>query len=456
MTGSPPATPAPATPVALAERNVVIDAARAASVVVVIVFHMALFRAVITPDGGLRASVAEPGVPGAVASWFVQVMPLFFVTGGFAHGVVLERGRARGESYARFLAQRLRRFLGPLTTFVALLGALATAAAWAGRAREAVFVSSSLTKVLWFLVAYLMVVLLAPLMDRLQGRAPVATFAGLFTAAVAVDVASFAATDPVAGLSIRHANVLFVWLFCHQLGLAYHRGWWRTWPRWAAVASVVVGVGAIVVLVGPGPYPYPAVGFGDRTVSNLLPPTVAMALLAVAQVGILALVDGRRWPVLRTPAATRAMSAANALLMTVYLWHVPAVSIAMGVWALVSRATGVSAWWLTAGFQLAVGLPLLALWVPRIARLDLRMVPGLGPRPTLPSTLVGSLVLLAGVALLWRNGLAAHPASPYAALGLVMVTIASLLVQHGCDARHAAPPRGHSGQIPTRRAEESP
>lgn len=420
-------------------RDVMIDAARALSVAVVIVFHMALFRAVITPDGSVRASVAEPGVPGAILSWFVQVMPVFFVTGGFAHGVVLARGRDRGDSYALFLAQRVRRFLGPLTSFVALLGALSTAVAWAGWPREAVFVSSSLTKVLWFLVAYLGVVILAPFMDRLQDRAAVGTLVTLFAASVVVDVASFRAPDPADGLAVRHANLVFVWLFCHQLGLAYHRGWWRTWPRWACVLTVGGAAGAIVLLVGPGPYPYPAVGFGDRTVSNLLPPTCTMGLLALAQVAVLGLVGQHPWPALRTPQATRAMAAGNALMMTVYLWHVPAVSIAMGLWALLSRVWGVEAWWLTAGFQLAVGLTLLALWVPRVARLDLRLVPALGRAPTLPSTLAGALVLLTGTALVWRNGLAIHPASPYAALGVALVAGGALVVRHGCGSRYAAP-----------------
>ncbi|GAB3713781.1 acyltransferase family protein [Mariniluteicoccus flavus] len=430
------------------ERNVVIDAARVLSVAVVVVFHMALFRAGFGPDGALRASVAEPGVPGAVLSWFVQVMPLFFVTGGYAHAVVVDRGRERGEAYAHYLAARARRFIGPLTSFVAILGLLATAVAWAGWPKPAVFVSSSLTKVLWFLTVYLFIVTVAPLMVWLQDRAGAATLAGLLAGAAVVDAASFAlaATDARAGLDLRHLNLVFVWLFCHQLEVVYHRGWWRTWSPVTCMLTTIAAIGAIVVLVGPGDYPYPAVGFGDRTVSNLLPPTAAMALLCLAQVGVLALVDRRRWPGLRTPRATRVLATLNALLMTIYLWHVPAVSIGMGVWLLVVRALPqLDSWWLSAVVQLAIGLPLLALWVPRVARIELRLIPPLGPRPSLADGLGAVALLLVGTGLVWRNGLAVHAASPYAALGVAVITIGSLLLRRACDAGRAGPQGADSG-----------
>ncbi|GAB3624889.1 hypothetical protein GCM10027418_29740 [Mariniluteicoccus endophyticus] len=234
-------------------------------------------------------------------------------------------GPARGESYATYLANRVRRFVGPLSTFVGIIGLVATAVAWLGLPNQAVFMSSSLTKVLWFLFVYLFVVTVAPLMVTLQDRAGAVTLVVLLASAFAVDAWSFTywPHDPVSAIDVRHLNIICVWLFCHQLGIAYHRGWWQHWPRWVALASVVVGVGGIWALVGPGPYPYPAVGFGDRIVSNLLPPTAAMALLCLAQTGLLAMVDRHDLPVLEGPRTQKVVKTLNLLLMTIYLWHVP-------------------------------------------------------------------------------------------------------------------------------------
>ncbi|WP_460744582.1 hypothetical protein [Mariniluteicoccus endophyticus] len=89
MTAERPTTPPAAT------RNVLVDTVRVLSVAVVVLFHMGLFRLGLGADGAVRATVAEPGVAGAVLSWFVQIMPLFFVAGGYAHAVVVDRSRAR-------------------------------------------------------------------------------------------------------------------------------------------------------------------------------------------------------------------------------------------------------------------------------------------------------------------------------------------------------------------------
>lgn len=406
------------------ERNVVIDTLRVASVVVVVLFHLVLFRAAWTSDGGVRATVAPVGFAGAVASWFVQVMPLFFVAAGFGHAVIAERLAGRG--WVEFVAVRLARISGPLATFVLVIGGTATVVAWAGWPGEAIFLTRQLAKVLWFLTVFVIVVMLAPLQVRLARRAGGLTLLGLTIGALTVDVLNgvWTGSGPPAwiGLSadhLQHVNLFFVWVACAQVGILYHRGWWRTWPAAANVLVVLVAAATIIVLVGPGDYPLPAVGFGDRPVSNLLPPTIAMLVLCGGQVALVALLDRRRWSILRTPRVGRALATLSALLMTIYLWHVPAASVGMGVWLLITRNRPIDSWLLSALVTLGVALPLLVLLVPRIARLDLILVPRVGSRPHRAGVLTSAVLLLIGLALVWRHGLVAHPGSPGAAAGLI-------------------------------------
>ncbi|WP_460744580.1 hypothetical protein [Mariniluteicoccus endophyticus] len=74
----------------------------------------------------------------------------------------------------------------------------------------------------------------------------------------------------------------------------------------------------------------------------------------------------------------------------------------------------------------------------------MRLIPALGPHPRLGPTLAGTLALLVGTGFVWRNGLALHPASPYAALGAALITIGAHLLRSGADSRHADPSTAHS------------
>ena len=56
-------------------------------------------------------------------TWLFQVMPIFFIVGGYAHAVSLESAKRKGLDYATWLASRLNRLVSPL---------LALVVAWAG------------------------------------------------------------------------------------------------------------------------------------------------------------------------------------------------------------------------------------------------------------------------------------------------------------------------------------
>lgn len=85
-----------------------IDILRVSAVFVLVLMHWVYPR--VTPvDGDLRIDNALHG-PGFLAlSWVLQVMlPAFFIAGGFATTVVLDRSQGRGTGYGGFLGLRAR------------------------------------------------------------------------------------------------------------------------------------------------------------------------------------------------------------------------------------------------------------------------------------------------------------------------------------------------------------
>lgn len=239
------------------ERELLIYAARALSVCLVVLFHAGLWRVSHGPHG-CTARTMELGPVGWYGSWLLMVMPVFFVAGGYAHAIVVDKMHRRGTGLAHYWANRGRRLVGPTTEFVTIFAVPATIAAWTGHLDQAVFVSHNLTKLLWFLVTYLLIVLLAPALVAAHDRFGHLATAAPFAAATAVDLWAIRAHT----LDLRYWNLAFAWLACHQIGIAHQRGFLRRGPLWQPMAAITVGVAMIVLLLHSG-WPVPAVGVGS-------------------------------------------------------------------------------------------------------------------------------------------------------------------------------------------------
>jgi hypothetical protein len=371
MAPAPARAPAPsrlddlvdATP---ASRDRVVDLLRAASICVVVVWHWSLS---VTHWHQGRLTMPNPvgDVPGLwAATWVLQVMPVFFVVGGYANLAGWQAVTRDGGGAARFLRGRLSRLLGPVVPWLGcwLVVDLAVRAAGGRSVLDwgmVVFVP------LWFLGVYAGVVAAVPVTARLHARRPAATLVALAAGIAAADWLRLGAGvgGPVVGL----VGSGLVWLWCHQLGY-----WWRDGRlvaggrgrrRATGVVVAAAGLAGLAVLTGPGPYPRAMVAVRGAATSNMFPTSACIAALAVFQLGLVLLARPRLERRLAGRSAWRAVVAANGVAMPVFCWHMTALVAFIGVYeragfALADRPT--ADWWLTRPVWLAgPGLVLAAV-----------------------------------------------------------------------------------------------
>ncbi|MBK8459458.1 MAG: acyltransferase family protein [Micropruina sp.] len=426
------------------ERNHLIDAARTSSVVMVVLFHSVLFGVQIV-DGMPVVTAWEPGPSWWPFSWLVMIVPVFFVAAGYADATAVDGMRSAGTDLAHYLARRGSRIVAPLVLFSTLVAALSTALAWQPGAPPALlypgtsglswlelstYVSRDYCYFLWFVAVYLLLLFLAPLTVTAQDRFGVLVLAVLGGLAAAFDQLSFALNEPQA----RSPNVFLVWAACHQVGIAYQRGWFRGGPRWLPIITLVGAGSGIAALIAVLDYPPAAVAFSDRGVANNLPPTVALALLAVAQASLLGILE--QAGVMRTLSGrlARALRTANALTVNVYLWQSTGILITLQLLVWLGLA-----WPQTAMVALQpmvitlASVLVLAVIIPPISWLEGRLTPRLGAQQSLRAGVVAFLLLTAGTTIIWVFGAVLHPDRPWSSAGVLMIWTGAWLMIWAVD-----------------------
>ncbi len=303
-------------------RNRYVDFLRVLALLVVVVGHW-LMAAVVIRDGELV--IGPPHSPGwaKMITWAFQVMPIFFVVGGFANSASWRSARRRGTTYAAWLRERARRLVLPALVLVAvwipsaaLIGGFGVNAATIRDATRSIAVP------MWFLAVYLVVVAAAPLMLALHERYGLAVPLALAAMALGLDVAH-------RGFHVRFtgsANYIPVWLAVHQIGFFWKDGTLERYRRYAGRFAVAVLV-AMVGLTFFGPYPVAMVGVGNADGSNNSPPTILMILLGLFQLGMVLKAEPavQRW--LQRPRAWAGVVLAASVSMTMYLWHMSVLVI---------------------------------------------------------------------------------------------------------------------------------
>jgi len=362
-----------------AGRDLTLDLARVSCVLLVVLVHVLFAGVGRAADGSLvieRTVEAEPWFE--PASWIADVMPLFFVVGGFAARAGWRSTLARGGDADAFVRIRLVRLARPaLPLFVFLALALAVVRLLDIDPALVGAVAIGVGSPLWFLAAYMIVQALAPVMIRLHERTPVRVLLALLTAVVLVDVLRFGVGRGLLGLAsvvpgsygageelLGIPNVAFVWLFAQQIGFWMAEGWFLRRRLWQNAVLLVVGYAAIAgATLATGAYSW-------NMLANQWPPTLPMAILAVVQAAALTMLHRPLTALMRTRAAQGLVFVAGSRLMTVYLWHLPVIMALIGVQLLLPLALpqpGGAVWWWTR-------IPFLLLVLAVVLLLSLALV----------------------------------------------------------------------------------
>jgi len=386
-------------------RNRYVDFLRASAILCVVGGHWLAAAPHVDGSGVLQATHIL-----AIAdwthwlTWAIQVMPVFFMVGGFSNGLTWRAARRDGTPYRAWLDARLRRLVWPLAPLLLVWVALGVAAHLRGIRPEMIKVGSQMALIpTWFLAVYVGVAALVPLTHAAWERWGFLSFWGFVAAAVLVDLLFFTADLRALGW----VNYLFVWSAVHQLGYAWGDGRFRSGKE--GLAYFAAGLLLMLALTSSqGPYPRAMVGVPGEPISNTSPPKITLLALAVMQGGLLLSLQAaaRRWLARAVPWTATIL--VNGMIMTIYLWHLTAM---IAVIALSDALGGVGlrvppgsgAWWASRPLWhavLAAALfPLVALF-GRFERPKSRQ----GPPPHAARLLAGAALVCTGLALLALGG----------------------------------------------------
>jgi hypothetical protein len=409
------------------DRDRAVDVARLAALVVVMFGHCALLLATIDA-GGLRIGNLLGEKPSLTpVTWFVQVMPLFFLAGGAAGAY----GWRRGTAWGTWLFTRAQRLCRPVFWYLAFWTAALVVAAKILGADSAEGLGAECVALLWFLGVYLMTLAFVPALTRLRsGRAVAVVIAALLVAAAVMDGVRIMTGVPMAA----SLNFLIVWLIPVVVGVAYAR---RLVGVAAALTVAVFAFAAQILLAVFGPYDVSLVVTGTEHMSNVTPPTLLLALHCtwMSCVFVAAAARVQRWA--QRPRVWQIVAVGNGGAMTLYLWHIPAIAIAtFALHAFHLDAYDVHAqafWGLLALRAVVFAVVMLGIFFV-LSPLEHRRLPWWDSTPQATgarSIAAGVLTCTAGIALviLAKNGLAG--ATGYALLGCFISAAAAARVCAG-------------------------
>ncbi|MFK4759705.1 acyltransferase [Microbacterium sp. ZW T5_45] len=384
-------------------RDTGIDLLRAVSVIAVVVLHALMVGVTVTPSGPVFENAADSGWWIVPVSWVLQVMPLFFIIGGFAGAIALRRQREAGGTASAFVADRLHRLLRPAGFTIAAVGAGLALLSMAGVPAGIVAVAGfRFGQPLWFLGVFLLCQALLPALLRLHEQAPLRTLGLLVGAAVSVD-----AIRLLSGLdAIGFLNLAFVWLTLQQIGFLLADGRIdRVGVRTRiGIAAACAGLLLVSFLTGV---------HSPDLIANLNPPTNALLLVGGIQIMLVSLLRERIAAWSRRPRVRMLSDFVNRRTMTIYLWHMPVLlgmaglCVVLGLVGVVDLPhPGEPLWWTSRPLWVAGALAVTAVVAVPLSRVEAAPAPAdIGsPRRIALGTMLGIsavvMLLVAGTSVL--------------------------------------------------------
>ena len=410
------------------ERNRWVDFLRAVSIMAVVCGHWLMAGVYVDEAGELqRGDLLSVSEWAQWLTWAFQVMPVFFLVGGYSNGVSWDATLRKAEpgqigKYRDWFASRVQRLITPIFPLLMLWAVLAVILTQVGLPREQIRMATEAALIpVWFLAVYLLVTGCTPLTLRAWKRFGWLSFVWFIPLGILTDWLTFTAKVPY----VNFTNFLWVFLGIHQLGFAWRDG--RFENRLFALGWFVVGLTVLISITVYGFYPVAMVS-APGGLSNSLPPTLALFALGVAQVGLVLALEplGRRMlDNLNIWTATVLM---NGMIMTVYLWHLTAFVLVMTVcWVLLGgwgldQVPGSGAWWVSRPLWFAIYIAALLPMIAVFARHERSFGPIRGGR-TVPKARVVAGVLLICVGL--AATAAVTIASPDSLLGIRLSVVAA-------------------------------
>jgi hypothetical protein len=354
----------------------------------------------------------------------LQVMPVFFLVGGYANAVSWTAHSGRGETWTTWVRGRVMRLLWPASVYV-VAASLAAGIAMACGVPDAELAQAGwlVALHLWFLPVYLLLIALTPAMLTAQRRWGLAVPVTMAVAVAGVDAGVLGWHLPVVGF----ANYLLVWGSAHQWGFCWHDGS-LTRDRWRPWLLAGAGLTLLAALLAWGPFPVDMIGAGER-ITNTGPPSIALLALAATQAGLLLAAEPAANRLLARPRWWRLVTRLNPKVMTIYLWHMaPVLVVAVALYPsglMPAEPIGSLRWWvLRLAWFASLTLVLVALVIAVTwAEQPLRLLPvGLGRvGPWSPALLgLGVAAAMIGLTRVAIAGFAPGGSVPWPALAAVV------------------------------------
>lgn len=414
------------------ERNRYVDLLRALSILAVVLGHWIMAAPSFHSDSAQMQHLLDIQPWSRWLTWIFQVMPIFFFVGGFSNGASWDSALRKDIGYGQWLDARLRRLLGPAIPLVMLWTGLAMVG-WAfGVHHDFIRIGSQVSLVpVWFLAIYFVIVALVPITRKLWFRVGWWSIFVPVIFAVVGDLVFFNTPYTWFGWF----NYLFIWGAVHQLGYAWQQG--RLSGSHKAAVGAIVGFVALILMTKFGPYPLSLVGVPSEELSNTTPPKLPLLALAMAQVGIVLLLEtrARKWlSGMQTWAATVMI---NGFIMPVFLWHSTVMMLMIGAtfWllpALLVIVPGTTEWWEMRPIWVSAYLLVMITLLPAFIWSEKSVSVGQRKPTILLTTLLGALAVCLGLAMLAVGGVAGKSwlginwlACVLPPLGLLIATLGS-------------------------------
>ena len=329
-----------------ADRNRAIDFYRVVAMLAVAFGHWLALVAVSDSGGNLVGGNALEFVPSlSWATWILQVMPLFFVVGGFSSAMSLDsHNRTNGARAQDWIAARLRRMLPPAVVLGATWLVVLALGAAAGQVTLAATALHAAAIPLWFLANYTIDTALAPFVLPAFRRNP-ARFAALLGSAFLF----FEGLRILQVPALPQVNWVLGWLIFQVMGMAWRDGMLPTGRKLLAMAAGFWAATVALVTSG-GPWIVSMVNIAGVENSPTAPPTLSLMTFGAAfSLTAIAAAPHISAALAARPKAWTAVVGANTVAMSVYLWHMTAAIIATAIMhftvGLPTHEVGSLAWW---------------------------------------------------------------------------------------------------------------